>query len=363
MSKNILIRKHIKKIIDNEKIEASKRKIYKTTQVISPTSQTKIVYEVRNLIQEESKKSLEKLSQNPWTRDISHIQDKISQPSISLPILPMDIQDLKKLNSIDWPSFQSFHKCRSDQCLELYSNKKAETERPHTIDRYLLGNPTGRQDIIELCTWFNNMLDIHKDSDVDVIMLIHEICVKEIIRQVSVHCIERGELLKVLFDYQPEIYSRKFEEASQKMEKIKENDKKKLETIRLEQNQKIAKLEEKLRHVLKLCENHKNEKEKLSSDLHDFRKKYYDFIKKHENEEKIWKSKNYVLLQRLKTSFKEMTKHAYQLSVISWKINSPDNEEALDINHKKQPSFLLTPEMIKLSESANDKIIEELEEI
>jgi hypothetical protein len=60
-----------------------------------------------------------------------------------------------------------------------------------------------------------------------------------------------------------------------------------LETIRLEQNQKIAKLEEKLRHVLKLCENHKNEKEKLSSDLHDFRKKYYDFIKKHENEEKI----------------------------------------------------------------------------
>ena len=65
MSKNILIRKHIKKIIDNEKIEASKRKIYKTTQVISPTSQTKIVYEVRNLIQEESKKSLEKLSQNP----------------------------------------------------------------------------------------------------------------------------------------------------------------------------------------------------------------------------------------------------------------------------------------------------------
>ena len=94
-----------------------------------------------------------------------------------------------------------------------------------------LGKPSSRQDAILLAKWFKNILDMieseshksqqyyqkqgqkkifptqknheHEISQTDsylMIQIAHNIAIKEITRQVSVQCVERGILLKTIFD-------------------------------------------------------------------------------------------------------------------------------------------------------------------
>lgn len=91
------------------------------------------------------------------------------------------------------------------------SNKTPESARKRVI---FLGNPTGRQEVENLRKWLTVMKEVHlKDADItldseeemktDTIeagYIIYNVIIKELIRQVSVQCIERGELLKESID-------------------------------------------------------------------------------------------------------------------------------------------------------------------
>ena len=155
MSKNANLRKKIKQIIDNEKIEIPKRQIYKSPSTAKcTTSEGRKHYDFRLLLNEDSKKTLKVLSSNPLTRDISHIQDRILQQPLSLPILPTDIQLLKKLLR---PELRTLHSpnCKREECIDAaiqLTKKSGENSLPDSIEKHILGNPTGRQDIKELCT-------------------------------------------------------------------------------------------------------------------------------------------------------------------------------------------------------------------
>jgi hypothetical protein len=324
MNKNTNLRNKIKQIIDNNRIEVPKKKPVKSYKAKNLNIQNTKVYDIKLLLQEDSKRLLEKLSQNPFTRDISHIQDKIQQPKISLPILPTDLQTLKKLSeSFNSPKYKS--KDSTENILQ-FNKKTKENELPETFERHMLGHPTGRQDIKELCTWFNSMLETYRDADLETIELIYETCTKEIIRQVSVHCIERGELLQLLFTYQPEIYKKKQEIIFQDVANAKVDHEKKIQDLKLKYKKIIDQTEEKLKLALNLSTAYKNEAEKLSKELYVDKKKYADLIKKYSEDERAWKQKNLMLLQRLKRNYTVTPKQIHPLSVLNLKKEFLDSE-------------------------------------
>ena len=165
---------------------------------------------------------------SPLSRDISHIRDKFSSPppqsfDIHNPNqaeLPLDIHTIEKLiKSSDkygiplHQGFQVFSQCRKDKCLENVLKTCIGTPE---IDQLYLGQPSGRQECDNLNKWIKIMKVIHcKDENTsENEKIIYTMASKELIRQVSVHCIERGELLKEVIEY----FSRKSEESKKFMQ-------------------------------------------------------------------------------------------------------------------------------------------------
>ncbi|CDW88315.1 ef hand family protein [Stylonychia lemnae] len=71
-----------------------------------------------------------------------------------------------------------------------------------------LGQPSARQDAIMLINWFQHSLNlINRDVNEQKVLqkqsltqVVFNLCIEEICRQVSVQCVERGELLRKIFD-------------------------------------------------------------------------------------------------------------------------------------------------------------------
>lgn len=83
-------------------------------------------------------------------------------------------------------------------------DKPLQTERTTKNRGELdLGAPTSRREVELLSYWLDYMIDTHVvqaekpiDLKVNAAQLIYTLCFKEIIRQVSVHCLERGNLME-----------------------------------------------------------------------------------------------------------------------------------------------------------------------
>ena len=73
-----------------------------------------------------------------------------------------------------------------------------------------LGKPSSRHDAIVLTQWYSDIMTlVHNENHSNAskhcqpllhTQLVHNIVMKELTRQVSVYCIERGILLKTIFD-------------------------------------------------------------------------------------------------------------------------------------------------------------------
>lgn len=344
MSKNANLRKQIRNIIDSERIEMPKRKsIRPPPQRISTSEGTLKTYDLRLLLQGDTKKSAEKIGQNPFTRDISHIQDKIVPMQISLPILPLDIEELKKIKH-ELPSLNNTYQTRrittSDSFNGNGNRRNNDIGSPENVLRSMLGNPTGRQDIKELCTWFHSMLDAYKDKDIDTLMLIYEVCARELVRQVTVQCYERGELLQVILAYQPEMFKRKNEEISNEIKNLKAQNHKVLVDLRGKFKKNIQDLEEKLKNYHKIFEALKMEKEKYIEDIKTLKTRYNDFVKKHIDEERVWRNKHLTLLMNLKKNLKQEKKAPQVVvAIANWNKNDPIIEEAENEIEDRQQQF------------------------
>lgn len=147
------------------------------------------------------------------TRDISHLKDSTSHKlnPRQLP-LPTDMGLLEKLYSrSDIRGPHTFRtstgllnpiSCIKDMCFD-HVLRRSGTDPPldfsaESIDRYFLGNPTGRQEVENLCKWLKYMkqLSDSKGDEPKNLLLVYSMCLREIIRQVSVQCLERGKLLR-----------------------------------------------------------------------------------------------------------------------------------------------------------------------
>lgn len=71
-----------------------------------------------------------------------------------------------------------------------------------TIDKLSLGNPATRKDTTELANWLDSMLKTALSENnenveglFETAIIIYEVCFYEIVRQVSVQCVERGDLI------------------------------------------------------------------------------------------------------------------------------------------------------------------------
>ncbi|OMJ68044.1 hypothetical protein SteCoe_34619 [Stentor coeruleus] len=148
---------------------------------------------------------------SPISRDVSHLRDKFIFPSSTKASdLPSDIKTVKKLLETSDQLGNPLNKglpvtlsCRKEMCMDSVYNK-GSLELP-SIEKLYLGPPTGRQECSNLKKWFDFMKENYcsdsKDNDDDNIRVLYTMCSRELIRQVSVQCVERGELLQEVIDY------------------------------------------------------------------------------------------------------------------------------------------------------------------
>ena len=145
---------------------------------------------------------------SPLNRDISHLQDKFIAVSPRHNELPSDIQSVKKLlessDALGNPINKGFpvpYSCRKEPCLDpIY--KQAHVELP-SIDKLFLGGPTGRQECSNLRKWLDSMKEtycINEQNDENS-KILYMMCSKELIRQVSVQCVDRGDLLNEVLEF------------------------------------------------------------------------------------------------------------------------------------------------------------------
>ena len=91
-----------------------------------------------------------------------------------------------------------------------------------------LGNPSGRKEVEIIIAWLENMIMTYVNQVTDITLeekvrrasMIYTVCFKEVVRQVSNHCIERGILLQKIWNAQIDIYCAKEDEKVQKIEEI-----------------------------------------------------------------------------------------------------------------------------------------------
>lgn len=374
MSKNLVLRKRIKRIIDKEDTSKPVHIPPYRSPLTSPRSEAHIkVNDLRSLLKEDIKRTIDLHSSNYLTRDISHLQDKKLNSMISLPILPTDIDMLRKLKV--YPTTID-HQCKREPCLnEATFHRSKRSETSESIEK-MLGNPTGRQDIKELCTWFTSMLSFHSNSGIETIELIYEQCAKELTRQVAVTCVERGELLQILFKYQSEVYNRKREEFEDKCQSKVDKIEKEMKAFKEKALKKQKELEIKSSAYFKLVEVAKVEKEKIMDELNKCKHKYNEFARKFMEEEKAWQQKHLALLMKLKENYRPVKISNHELSVVNWVDKQEEGQHEFDFIQKEMEEyqdlvvksqidtqeFMVQEEVdgIKMLELYEDKINEEL---
>lgn len=135
---------------------------------------------------------------------------------------------------------------------------------PEIIERVYLGHPSGRQEIDNLRKWFNYMTQNH--SNLDDLNAIYTISGQELIRQISVHCIERGELLKELLNRFPSLIKLKDEEQALKLKAEKQRFEEAIEKIKKNHEKDKLKNQEKIGELKGVIDKTKDSKLKLAVD-------------------------------------------------------------------------------------------------
>ena len=78
--------------------------------------------------------------------------------------------------------------------------EKVDLKKVTKISPQFLGQPTSRQDAVTLKTWYET-IQPQIESQADLQKVVLDIAIKEMCRQVSVQCKERGQFLCSLFDH------------------------------------------------------------------------------------------------------------------------------------------------------------------
>ena len=174
------------------------------------------------LFKNDQLKELSRFAFNPSSRDVSHLRDRISVPLPKIvPSLPTNIDHLKQLYyssdplgnpyTVSCSNLVSSLSCKKQSCVEkvltTHNSILQDDFTTQSIERLSFGNPSGRQDIKSLQSWLKDVKTLNLEQlqsdpvtwDINLIEqaeIIYVMAGKELVRQVGVHCTERGEVLK-----------------------------------------------------------------------------------------------------------------------------------------------------------------------
>lgn len=237
------------------------------------------------LMRRDRERHKEKCPMGLASRDISHIRDNSSRLQLTpLPYLPIDIVHLKRLtSSLDRGVAHSMGlACSSQQSIDRNSdNKDRELE---IAERFDLGNPTGRQDIEHLTSWYHHMKQKHSRTENNETKLIQDLCYREIIRQVSVQCVDRGFLLGELLE---DMNARSYETivtVNQELYTIKETGRKEVAEIKEKLARTTAKYKNELRRMETLGNHYKKRKNEYKDFLRELQERCDELVEQYNSD-------------------------------------------------------------------------------
>lgn len=108
----------------------------------------------------------------------------------------------------------------------IKSIERTTSERQLLRSDISLGAPSGRREVELLHYWLDYMIDMHitkitdrtLDQKIKAYQLIYTYCFNELIRQVSVHCLERGQLLEKIWNALLELFIKKDNSVSNRID-------------------------------------------------------------------------------------------------------------------------------------------------
>ncbi|CAG9324374.1 unnamed protein product [Blepharisma stoltei] len=359
--------------------------------------------EVRELLRNEKKKEQEKFTLNKKTRDISYFKDTFflqatpSEPILSTHDLPTDINHIKKiLVTSDYkgvptaysPSgFSNPVPCKREHCVEralathhnavrpskanILPSIAVETDRTYenlmstmtpnpgdSLERLYLGNPTGRQDIENLWKWFSFMkAKYDSENNAEAIEAIYEICSREIIRQVSVQCVERGTLLTEVIMRWPQIANNKVEKLLDEMTQLKVKHSIELQDLAAQKDKEMALFKVSVQEIKDQAQLEKELRKSAEEKLAIIKNKLAGVERKYAAEEELWKK---ISLQKPVLNHKKnIAKSPQKVSMtseIKWKEEERQIENVIDIQAIEALKGIMTkPELLEISKKQQEE--------
>lgn len=146
---------------------------------------------------------LESIKNKPFTSILGNSHIKSSNPKNSKRRILLENKDSSRNDQSSLLSTLGVLCNSSARTLPKDLNSLKEIlSQSKSMDKLALGSPATRADTTELANWLDSMLKIalaENNNDIEALfesaMVIYEVCFHEIVRQVSVQCVERGDLI------------------------------------------------------------------------------------------------------------------------------------------------------------------------
>ncbi|KAL4486029.1 hypothetical protein ABPG72_003963 [Tetrahymena utriculariae] len=206
---------------------------------------------------------------------------------------------------------QSFIKItKEDQLIQTQLQSSLKKEVPSALSE----GPTSRQELIQMQKWFQNSLNqiqkINNSKKVDHLSSLVELAYQELLRQISIECQERGDLLQSVMKYQVFSLREQIEKQRVDFEKIKKQQKdeyleshKTYEGIFQSKDEEINKLKSQLSELhTKLKENITQMEDKILNDkiLRDQLTKFKELVTYLKQKQSESQMENYKLRKKIK---------------------------------------------------------------
>ncbi|KAL4436024.1 hypothetical protein ABPG74_022259 [Tetrahymena malaccensis] len=219
-------------------------------------------------------------------------------------------QDLYYKNQ-DNEKKQSFIKIiKEDQSIQSQLESSLKKEVPSALSE----GPTSRQELIQMQKWFQNSLNqiqkMNNSKKVDHLSSLVELACQELLRQISIECQERGDLLQSVMKYQVFSLREQIEKQRVEFEKIKKQQKdeylsshKTYEGIFQSKDEEISKLKSQLSELhSKLKENITQMEDKIQNDkiLRDQLTKFKELVTYMKQKQSESQLENYKLRKKIK---------------------------------------------------------------
>ncbi|CAG9324442.1 unnamed protein product [Blepharisma stoltei] len=326
--------------------------------------------EIRALLRKEQAKEKTKWQNNKESRDVSYLKDRLKPANFPLlPPLPTDIDHLKKLlesstNDLYYISPKTRAVCKRENCVDftlekIHSLKKTRSNRTlsfgsienspvssptahDSIEIGFAGIPSGRQEIDHLRKWFSFMVGKYSNTDdIQALEAIYVLCGRELVRQVTVHCAERGELLRDLFARFDEFSKIKEAKINEKITELNKKAKNELQQVKKLHGEVIEEYKGKIEELNKKIKKKKESKTKLKEDIIVLRVKLKDAARMHEQEQTYSKVlREYAMTPNREVRDKKGSRLEKVISTVMWK----KKIDRIDKTVPPDSSFLLPPD-------------------